>query len=123
MSTTHTPEPWTLHESPIEGWPEDHFLVSGDSEPDDINIVIYSGPERQRDIANWQRCCACVNAFAGISDPVAALQKVRELLARIIYHTNPELEEDSYRGDSSNDALDYAFDKAEQALALLTPNK
>jgi hypothetical protein len=58
---------------------------------------------------NSQRAVQCVNACAGIEDPTATLQAVREALAFVISHHNLDCES--------------CLDTIHNALELLTPKR
>ncbi len=115
MSAKYTPEPWAVHRSPVEGWGEDDFVVSGDSEPGDINIIIHSGIERPRVVADWQRACLCVNSLAGIESPAEALDAARNAL---------RLAEEAMTDGGDVEPLPYvpAIEACRRAIALLSPD-
>jgi len=61
----------------------------------DGNIVAVVAPYphiTEQDVANADRIVACVNACAGIKDPVATLQGVRAALKFVIHHHNTDCE-------------------------------
>lgn len=85
MSTTHTPEPWPKLNMPYKPGHTAAATISA---------------------ADYNYAVDRVNALAGISDPVAALQKVREALNHFLF---------------AEHTLSYKLQQ--EALALLTPNK
>ena len=73
----HTPEPW-------EAWP-----FGGDMRRGGGYITAKKNGNRveiieAKNVEDAQRSIACVNTLAGIADPVATLQKVREALEGLV---------------------------------------
>ena len=86
METTHTPEPWEVYSDKYSS-----LVVKAISEQKQ-NLVVSSGVNR----ADAQRIVACVNAMAGIEDPGAFMEVVKQLkldAAERIMRENKELKE------------------------------
>lgn len=109
-ATTHTnyDEPW----QPIAikgGWDG-----VGDNERRELFAVSLNDPKYK------QRAIACVNALAGIPDPAAAIQAVKQLLSTI--YDDTEGYADGAPDASAHDKVcNHVSSLAKQALALLTP--
>lgn len=103
-ATKHTAEPW--HETNsvlgdfIEGTP---LMVGSVPTPRTVARVDYSSPARSA--ADRARIVACVNACAGIEDPVAVLAEAREAFEELIRLS-----------DSPNNVIECRAAKALRAL-------
>lgn len=120
MSTTHTPEPWKVK---CHSWAESS-IVSPDGRHvlrhsiDDEDTTEENQSEREVEQADFLADITLrLNALAGISDPAAALQKVKEALEAF---ASLDL---SMLAEVGAHELEAAQAASHEALALLTPNK
>lgn len=72
----HTPEPWSVHQ-----YNGTNINANGDL----IMAVRFMGGTDDEGEANAARATVCVNACAGIDDPAATLEEVRDVL-RVMIH-------------------------------------
>lgn len=108
----HTPEPWLIVNSglgaehgPSYIKPEQGGLIAHIYLGDKGGTGVVGQAQRDERSANAHRICDCVNALAGVDDPVGALKKARALLRTI--------------GDDLHHHQDPNGDLVDDVLALL----
>lgn len=91
----HTPEPWHCNEVHVDyghiliGGPKD-WIADIRTEPDDEGTPESNEVEAQ---ANAERIIACVNACAGIAQPIAAIETAKVAIQQASAELLAELEE------------------------------
>lgn len=83
MNPKHTPEPWRIYEDMACDNLALGDLQICDKDKEEIAVVRFNSCDSAENAA---RIVACVNAFAGIADPEAAIRAAREALAWAANH-------------------------------------
>lgn len=99
----HTPEPWVIKRYPNKGWGDHYLIVGANYTPNGTKGVIFHEFDHGKELPDWERIVACVNACKGIDDPeeLATIAKTQNTLmlmkdrlyARLIYQLRARVAE------------------------------